>query len=460
VTTRREREAFETGTEAVEAVLPVDAIRAAFPALERRCAGHPVAYFDGPGGTQVPREVADAVYDYLVRHNANTGWAYPSSAETDAILEEARSAMADFLGCAPDEVAFGANMTTLTFHVSRAIGRSLPKDAEVVVTELDHHANIDPWREMARERDLEVRTVPLLPDTGTLDYERFEALLSPRTAVVAVGVASNALGTVNDLDRVASMVRERTDAILFVDAVHSAAHRLPDVRSPACDFLACSPYKFYGPHTGVLYGRRDRIEALDVPRLRPAHDTAPERLETGTLNHEGIAGIAAAVDFMAKLATEAGEERRRGTEEDAEGRRRTERGERGRPGEDIMPRRRALEATFRGLHARGEALFGLLWETLEEVPGVHLYGPRPGQPRTPTLAFTVDGVPSREVARRLADEWGVFCSHGDFYAATVVERLGLGEEGLVRAGCACYTTDEEIRRLAEGVRAIAEDVRG
>jgi len=422
---------------AAESILPVDVIRAAFPALERRCAGHPVAYFDGPGGTQVPRPVADAVYDYLLRHNANTGWAYPTSAETDAILEGARGAMADFLGCAPDEVAFGANMTTLTFHVSRAIGRALPPDAEIVVTELDHHANVDPWREMARDRGLEVRTVPLRPETGTLDYERLEALLSPRTGVVAVGIASNALGTVNDLERIGAVVRERTDALWFVDAVHSAAHHLPDVRAPACDFLACSPYKFYGPHTGVLYGRRDRIEALDIPRLLPAHDSSPERVETGTLNHEGIAGIAAAVDFLASLAQEAGRE----PENDGGG-------------------RRALEAAFRGLHARGEALFGLLWEEMESIPGVRLYGPPPGQPRTPTLAFTVGDLPSREVARRLADGWGVFCSHGDFYAATVVERLGLAEHGLVRAGCACYTSDEEVYRLAEGVRTIAESSTG
>jgi selenocysteine lyase/cysteine desulfurase len=302
--------------------------------------------------------------------------------------------------------------------VSRAIGRALPPDAEIVVTELDHHANVDPWREMARDRGLEVRTVPLRPETGTLDYERLEALLSPRTGVVAVGVASNALGTVNDVERIGALVRERTDALWFLDAVHSAAHRLPDVRAPACDFLVCSPYKFYGPHTGVLYGRRDRIEALDVPRLLPAHDSSPERLETGTL------------DFLASLA---------GSSAD---------------------RRPALGDAFRGLHARGEALFRLLWEEMESIPGVRLYGPPPGQPRTPTLAFTVGDLPSREVARRLADGFGVFCSHGDFYAATVVQRLGMAEAGLVRAGCACYTSDEEVHRLAEGVRAIAEGSTG
>jgi cysteine desulfurase family protein (TIGR01976 family) len=415
-----------------DGILPVEAIRNAFPALERRCAGRPVAYFDGPGGTQVPLAVADAVRDYLLRHNANTGWAYPSSSETDAILEGARRAMADFLGCAPDEVAFGANMTTLTFHLSRAIGRSLQPGAEVVVTELDHHANVDPWREMARERGLTVRTVPMDPGPGTLEMERLEELLSARTAVVAIGFASNALGTVNDMRLIAQRVRERTDAILFVDAVHSAAHRFTDVAELDCDFLACSPYKFYGPHTGVLYGRRERIESLEVPRLLPAHDTSPERLETGTLNHEGIAGIAAAVDFLAGLA---------------------------RPGGPETPRRAALRRAFESLHRRGEELFGLLWRGLADHPAIRLYGPPPGEPRTPTLAFSIDGLDSREVARRLANEWGIFCSHGDFYAMTVVERLGMADAGLVRAGCACYTNEEEVERLVEGVLTIAEETR-
>jgi len=401
----------------------VDEIRARFPALERRCAGWPAAYFDGPGGTQVPAEVADAVREYLLRHNANTGWAYPTSAETDRILEEARRALADFVNASPDEIAFGANMTTLTLHLSRAIGRTLGPGDEVVVTELDHHADIDPWREMARDVGLTVRTAPMLPESGTLDMERLRELIGPSTALVAVGAASNALGTVNDLERIGRWARS-SGALLFVDAVHSAPHRLPDVAALECDFLACSPYKFYGPHLGVLFGRRDRVEALPVPRLEPAHDESPERLETGTLNHEGIAGAAAAVDFLASL------------------------GEGG-------SRRDRLVSAYRELEARGEDLLRRLWEGLEAVPGVTLYGPPPGEPRTPTVGFSVEGVPSGEVARRLSEERGVFVSHGDFYAATVVERLGMAGEGLVRAGCACYTTAEEVERLVEGVAGIA-----
>ena len=407
----------ETGAASTEAM------RAHFPALERREAGLPAAYFDGPGGTQVPVQVADAVRDYLLRHNANSGWAYPSSAETDRMLAGAREALADFVNGSPGEIAFGANMTTLTLHLSRAIGRTLGPGDEVVVTELDHHANIDPWREMARDAGIVVRTVPMLPERGTLDMDAMAEAIGPPTAVVAVGAASNALGTIHDLEPVGRWARE-AGALFFVDAVHSAAHLLPDVEALGCDFLACSAYKFYGPHVGVLFGRRERVEALPIPRLEPTPDEAPGRLETGTLDHEGIAGAAAAVDFLASLAE----------------------------GPD---RRARLEAAYRALEARGETLLARMWEGLAAVPGVVLYGPPPGQPRTPTLSFTVEGIPAREVCRRLSAGHGVFCSSGDFYASTVVERLGRSGQGLVRAGCACYTTAAEVDRLVEGVEEAA-----
>lgn len=406
-----------------DGVRDTEEIRSRFPALERAHAGHPVAYFDGPGGTQVPRSVAEAVEEYLLRHNANADWAYPTSRETDRTLEAGRAAMADLLGAEPDEIAFGANMTTLTFHVARALGRRLGPDDEIVVTELDHHANVDPWRALGVERGVEVRTVPMRTEDGTLDLEAFQATVSERTAVVAVAAASNALGTVNDLARIRQWAAS-VDALLFVDAVHAVPHRSVDIGSLGCDFLACSAYKFYGPHVGVLYGRRDLVEELDVPRLVPAPDRSPERLETGTLNHEGIAGCAAAVDFLASLA----------------------------PGET---RRARLEASLDALHARGDALVRRLWDGLEACPGVRTFGPEPGTPRTPTVAFAVRDVDAREVAARLAEDRGVFCSHGDFYAATAVARLGMAESGLVRAGCACYTTAEEVDRLVEGVAAVA-----
>lgn len=400
-------------------------IRAHFPALERLHHGRAVAYFDGPGGTQVPRAVADAMVDYLYHHNANTHWEYPTSAETDRALDAARLAFADFFNASPEEIVFGANMTTLTFHLSRALGRSLSPGDEIVVTELDHHANIDPWRDLARERDFHLRTVRMIPETGQLDWEEFKALLNDRTKVVALGAASNALGTINDV-RAAANVAHEAGALVFIDAVHYAPHALVDVRSLDCDFLACSAYKFNGPHVGILFGKRDLLDKIDFPKLRPAHDTAPENAETGTLNHEGIVGAAAAVDFLASLSS-SGE-----------------------------TRRQRLRLMFEELHTRGARLAKTLWGLLSTIEGVRLYGPPPGQPRTPTISFTIEGVASSEVARRLAT-LGVFVSHGDFYASTVIERLGLSGEGLVRAGCAIYTTSEEIWRLVEGVRSICHE---
>ena len=276
-------------------------IRAHFPALGRRVDGQAVAYFDGPGGTQVPRGVAEAMTDYLYNHNANTHWAFPTSHETDQALANARQALADFLNASPREVAFGANMSTLTFHLSRALGRGFAAGDAIVVTELDHHANVDPWRDMARERGLTVRVVRMDPKTGQLDRDDLRRQMSGRPKLLAIGAASNALGTINDVAEAARLAHD-AGALLFVDAVHYAPHRLVDVRAIDCDFLACSAYKFYGPHVGVLYGKHDLLERLDVPKLRPAPDTAPERLETGTQNHEGIVGAAAAVDFLAGLA--------------------------------------------------------------------------------------------------------------------------------------------------------------
>ena len=399
-----------------------DALRSAFPALARTHAGLPVAYFDGPGGTQVPRAVGDAMTDYLYAHNANTHWAYPTSAETDALLDASRLVLADFLGAAPDEIAFGANMTTITMHVARALVRGWAPGDEVVVTELDHRANVDPWREAARDRGLEVRMARVDTATGALDWDHLRSLVGPRTRLLAVGAASNALGTVTDAAAVAELARS-VGALSYVDAVHFAPHHLVDVRAIGCDFLACSAYKFYGPHVGVLFGRRDLVAALDAPKLVCSPEAPPERLETGTQNHEGMVGAAAAVDFLASFGA--------GT-----------------------TRRDRLAASFAALHERGQRLLARLWDGLSAVDGVTLYGPTPDRPRTPTVSFTVRGLDAETVTRALAER-AVWTSHGDFYASTVVGRLGLSEHGLVRAGCACYTTEEEVARLVEGVREIA-----
>jgi cysteine desulfurase family protein (TIGR01976 family) len=399
----------------------VTEVRAAFPALRRSHLGQPVAYFDGPGGTQVPQAVVDAMVDYLLHHNANTHWQYPSSAETDELIAAARQTLADLLGAGPSEIVFGTNMTTLTFHVARALGRTWGPGDTVVVTELDHHANVAPWRALQRERGITIATVPLIPSTGQLDWEKLEELLASGPRLLAIGAASNALGTITDVRRAATLAR-KAGALTFVDAVHYVPHQLTDVRSLGCDFLACSPYKFCGPHLGVLFVREPVLLSLDVPKLAPAPDTAPERLETGTLNHEGIVGAAAAVDYFASLSAGPG-------------------------------RRERLASTFSELHVRGRALLERLWFGLRDIGGVTLYGPEPGLPRTPTLAFTVAGQTADSVARRLAS-LGLFVSSGDFYASTVVERLGV-TGGLVRVGCACYTTDDEVERLLQGVRKLS-----
>ena len=399
--------------------LSVEEIRAQFPALQRQEAGYPVAYFDGPGGTQVPQRVVDRVSDYLLNHNANRHWAFGTSVETDEVVDSAREAFADYLGATPREIVFGTNMTTLTFHASRALGRRFGPQDEIVVTELDHQANVGPWRALEVEFGIPVKTVPMIPETGTLNWAAFEGLLSSKTALVAIGAASNALGTINDVRRAARLAHE-VGALTYVDAVHFASHELVDVREMGCDFLACSPYKFYGPHLGVLFGREELLRELDVPKLAPVPEKIPDRFETGTLDHEGIAGAAEAVEFLASLA----------------------------PGET---RRERLKNGFAELKSRGEKLFERLWLGLAGIPAVKLYGRPPSEPRTPTIAFTVDGKTSAEVAAYLARECGVFVSNGDFLASMVTERLGLAEEGLVRAGCACYTTLDEVERLVMGV---------
>ena len=402
-------------------VASVTEIRRQFPALERVHNGYPVAYFDGPGGTQVPRYVVEKMSDYLYHHNANTHWAYPTSAETDAAIEHARSVCAAFLNASPSEIAFGANMTTLTMHLARALSLNYEANDEIVVTELDHHANIDPWRRLAVERGVTIRTVRMDTATGQLNTDDLERYIGPKTKLVAIGAASNALGTINDVVRVIEMAHA-VGALAFVDAVHYAPHALIDVQELDCDFLGMSAYKFYGPHIGVLFAKRALLEQIDFPKLVPSPDYAPENAETGTQNQEGMVGAAAAVEFLASLG-----------------------------GQSSV--RESLRSAFEEMHRRNALLFNRLWSGLSSIPRVTLYGPMPDEARTPTLAFTIEGCTSTEAARRLAEK-GLFLSHGDFYAYTVVERFGLQPEGLIRAGCACYTTEAEIDRLIQAVQEL------
>ncbi|MDX6577782.1 MAG: hypothetical protein QOE96_3735 [Blastocatellia bacterium] len=418
---------MSTVTKQTPSTKSTEEIRKQFPALERIHNGFPVAYFDGAGGTQTPRVVVDAVADYLLHHNANTHWEYPTSHETDAMIEGARDTFADFLNASANEIVFGPNTTTMIYHLSRALGRTLGSGDEIVITELEHHANVAPWQALVVERGVRLNIAQMNPESGQLDWNDFERLVTKKTRVVSFGAGCNALGTVNEYRRAVELAHS-VGALALVDAVHYAPYFLCDVKETNCDFLTCSAYKFYGPHVSVFYGKKDLLESIDFPKLDPAPNTAPERVEMGTQNHEGIAGAAATVDFYASLVAQAG---------------------------SLRPRRELLQSAFKGLREHSAAQVRHLWEALTKINGVRLYGPPPEVARTPTVSFVVDRVASTEVARRLAER-GLFASHGDFYAATVIERLGLAPEGLVRVGCACYTSDEEIERLIEAVGEIAK----
>jgi cysteine desulfurase family protein (TIGR01976 family) len=406
----------------VTGIASVEVIRGHFPALARVHDGHPVAFFDGPGGTQVPQAVVDAMSEYLFHHNANTHWDYPTSEETDALLLDARNVFAQFLGGAADEISFGNNMTTITFHVARALARDWHEGDEVIVTELDHHGNIAPWQALARDRGIVLRWLPMDTETCELRLDLLASLLGPRTKLLAIGAASNIVGTVNDVAAAAGLAHAN-GSLVFVDGVHYAPHFLPDVSALDCDLFACSAYKFHGPHIGVLWGKRELLKRLDVPRLEPAPDTAPERLETGTQNHEGIVGAAAAVRWLAALS-----------------------------GVDAGLREQ-LALSYAEIHARETDLFATLWDSLGAIKGVTRFGVPPSGRRTATMSFVVQGVDSQQVAIALARK-GCFVSHGDFYATTVAERLGHARDGVVRIGAACYTTPAEIGRVIDGVATL------
>ena len=412
----------------------VDALRREFPALSVQQDGRPLAYFDGPGGTQVPQCVIDAVVGYYNSSNANDGGAFLTSERSDATVRDARAAVADFLGAAsPDEIKFGANMTSLTFHISRSIGAMLQPGDEILVTALDHEANVGPWRAMAGDRGLTVRTIGIRPDDVTLDLADFERQLTPRTKLVALGYASNAVGTINPVAEIVQRAHA-VGALTYLDAVHFAPHGLIDVQALGTDFLACSTYKFFGPHQGVLYGRAEVLERLPAYKVRPAHD----RVETGTLSFESIAGAGAAIEYLASIGERFGD------------------GPDPRPGESV--RRARLRAGMSAIRTHEMALFGRLLERLERIRGARVWGitdrARFGA-RTPTVAVTLDGVAPRAAAEALGRQ-GITTWDGDFYARTLIERLGLAESGgVLRLGIVHYNTVEEIDRLLEALEEIA-----
>jgi len=398
--------------------------RSVFPALRRTLHGKPLAYFDGPGGTQVPQPVIDAVSDYYTRCNANTHGQFVTSQESDQILQEAREALAAFLG-APSwrEISLGANMTSLAFSLSRALARELKPGDEIVITQLDHEANRGPWLALA-EHGAVIKEVALRPD-GTLDPEDLARQIGPRTRLVALGYSSNALGTVNDL-KLARKLSKAVGAWLLIDAVHGAPHFSLDVVAMDTDFLLCSAYKFYGPHVGILYSRPGLLAQLRTDRLRIQEPEAPFRIETGTQNHAALAGVGAAVQFMAGFSQGA-------------------------------TLRERLVHTMTALAEREHALAKSYHDRVQAIPGVTVWGPDfSSRHRAPTISITVQGVHPEVVARRLG-ELGMLVWDGNFYAVKALEVLGLeAQGGVVRAGISMYTTESEIQRLLEGIAAIAK----
>lgn len=406
------------------AIPPVQAIRGDFPGLLRQHDGQPVAYFDGPGGTQIPKAVGDAVTDYLYNHNANMRWEFPSSRETDATIAHARQAMADWLGGHADEIVFGSSMTALTFQLSRVLSRGWTSGDNIVVTEQDHHANVDTWKHAACERGVEIRTARVTAD-GTLDTADFASLVSPRTRLVAFAAASNVLGSINAVDQLVALAR-RHGALTFVDTVHYSGHLVGHAHDWGCDFVACSAYKFYGPRVAALWIRKAVLDSLEGLVLAPAPSTGTSKLERGALSHEGIAGAAAAVEYLAALAGHSG------------------------------TRRQRLEIVSKVLQERELALFERLWSGVKGLRRVTTVGPGPGFHRTATLSFAFEGMSASALSRRLSQA-GLFLSHGNFYAQQLVRALGHEEDGLVRAGCAIYSTADEVERLLEGLKRIQRE---
>jgi cysteine desulfurase family protein (TIGR01976 family) len=419
------------------AALDLTYVRAQFPSLSQTVNGHPAAFLDGPGGTQVPRRVIDAISNYLGHDNANTDGAYATSHRTNAMLAQARAAMADFLNCAADEIVFGPNMTTLTYAMSRAIGRDLGPGDEILVTRLDHDANVSPWLAL-EEKGVIIRWAEIHEEDCTLDLADLASKINEKTKLVAVGYASNAVGTINPVKEIIRLAHA-AGALAYVDAVHYSPHGLIDVAALDCDFLVCSTYKFFGPHMGVLFGKREHLQRLQPYKVRPLTNAIPNRWEWGTLNHECIAGITACVDYIADL------------------------GRRTYP--EAPTRRAAIIAAFESIHRHEHALMNRLMAGLSEIPQLKIYGitdPTCFAWRCPTLAVRVvhqtanqtqDQTPLA-LATKLGDR-GFFTWDGNYYALNLTERLDVEKTGgFLRIGLVHYNTFEEVDRLLAALREI------
>ncbi|MEJ2170180.1 MAG: cysteine desulfurase-like protein [Desulfobacterales bacterium] len=414
--------------------IDLSALRAQFPALQQTDeSGRPFVYFDGPGGTQVPQGVIDAVAAYFKSANANCGGAFITSRRNDAIIFQARTAAADFLNAGTErEIIFGANMTTLTYSVSRAIGRMLQPGDEIIVTHLDHDANISPWLAL-EEKGIIVKWANFNVGDCRLDLEHLASLFSPKTKLIALGYASNALGTINPVKKIASMAHAK-GVWVWVDAVHYAPHGPIDVQDIDCDFLVCSAYKFFGPHLGVLWGKLDLLEKLSSYRVRPSDPNPPYKFETGTLNQEGLAGMTAAIDYLAQVGREYG---RDPVLESVNLK-------------NYTGRRKELKQAMGVIAACERPLFSYMVTELQKISGIRIYGilnPAEFAERCPTLAFTRKGYTPKAIAEHLAGQ-GIFVWHGNYYALAVTQRLGVEDTGgMVRVGLAHYNTKDEVDRF-------------
>lgn len=412
--------------------LDINRIREQFPALDRRS-----VFFDNPGGTQIARPALDRMQDYLVNSNANRGGAFSTSFRSDAILDEARQALADFFNARrAEEIVFGANMTSLTFQISRSLARTWEPGDAIVVTRLDHDANVTPWIMAAEERGCQVHSVDFNLDEGTLNMDQLQASLEEEPRLVAVGYASNALGTLNPVAEITRMAHN-TGALVYVDAVHYAPHGVLDIQDLGCDFLVCSAYKFFGPHVGILYGRYDLLDELNAYKVRPASELPPGKFESGTQNHEGIAGVLGALEYFEWIGENFGS-----LESDGE----------------TANRRLRLKAAMQVIQAYETELSQALLEVLEESPGVHIFGLMDASrlaERVPTYAFNLKGFSPRQVAEELGKA-DIFVWDGNYYALSVTEALGVEESGgMVRVGPVHYNTVEEIERFGEALGRIS-----
>ena len=402
-------------------------VREQFPSLKTEVAGKPAAFLDGPAGTQVPRQVMDAIHGYLMNANANTYGAFLTSRRTNDVILAVRAAMADFFNCAPEEVVFGQNMTTITMGLARAIGRELKEGDEIVVTTLDHDANVAPWRAL-EEKGVVVRQTDIREADCTLDLDDLRRKITDKTKLVAVGYASNLVGTINPVDQITKMAHD-AGALMFIDAVHYAPHGLLDVKAIGCDFMVCSPYKFFGPHMGTLYGKKEHLERFKPYKVRPATNVSPEAWETGTQVHELIAGIGAAVDYIAEL------------------------GKRCDP--SVKTRRQALAAAYRTTVPYERALLTRLLDGLEKLPAVRLFGITDRArfaARCATISFRIGEHNPTEIATFLGER-GLFTWDGNFYALNLSERLGVERKGgVLRVGLVHYNTAEEVDRLLAALK--------